>query len=114
MNGRFEDTPELFGRGAGSATCAELTCDICKVVHNEGCTGEAYTDQGESVCYTTFAKLTVCETVENAVLVRVEDLLPWLTRLMDARRQRIEGQQQGRWDRRTHGGIRPEAVRRPV
>ena len=87
---RFEDSPNLFGCGLGYSTCGDIECDICKVLHNEG--NDAAEDyDGESVCHTEFAGLTVCgccfEAIENAVLARMRDILPWYGRILKEQRE---------------------------
>lgn len=92
---RFEDTPDLFGYGCGLATSAEIRCEWCGHLYNEG----AYEDKedevpGEDVFHTEFDGKTVCECcferVENAVLVRMSSILPWYARILQKRRERLE------------------------
>ena len=83
---RYEDTPELFGNGAGFSTGGDIKCDICGYLHNEG-EDEKEEYNGEFVCHTNFAGLTVCECcyerIESEVLSRMEDILPWYRRILD-------------------------------
>ncbi|KKL24678.1 hypothetical protein LCGC14_2412900, partial [marine sediment metagenome] len=88
---RFEDTPELFGGGVGRGTYAQRTCDVCGIVHNEGC-GCGEDDEGlseDSVTWTCFGPLVVCEccfeAIEKAVLARIDDIVPWYGRILNAR-----------------------------
>jgi hypothetical protein len=98
---RHEDSPDLFGCGIGSGTCGDITCDLCKVTHNEGNDKRA-DEEGDcvyletpSVLHTRFAGLTVCdccfEKIENEIERRMRDILPWWRKIQEERSQRIKG-----------------------
>jgi hypothetical protein len=91
---RIEDTPELFGAGCGSGTIAEIKCGFCGRVYNKGETGEHLSLDNESVEYTWFAGKMVCyccfESLENEVLRRISDILPWYKRIVEAKRKGLE------------------------
>lgn len=82
MGQRFEDTPGLFGYGAGTSTSRPITCDLC---------GKFYpgdpTDQ-DSVRFCMFADRQVAECcfdrIEREVLHRMPDILPWYARRVAA------------------------------
>lgn len=92
MMERFEDSPDLFGRGMGSGTCGELQCDWCGKVHNKGCGNNNLSDV--TVKFTYFGELQICEDcfgeVEQAVLSRMKDILPWYKRILDLRRKALD------------------------
>ena len=85
---RFENSPDLFGAG-GSGTTNGLTCEWC------GTEYPARDEDDDSRCYTHFAGKQVCDCcfgeIEQAVLSRMEDILPWFTRLLEARRAKLAG-----------------------
>lgn len=92
--GRFEDTRNLFGYDSGSATSGTVTCGICGTTYNKGADdNEEYDDENE-IYETTFAGLTVCECcyerIENAVLGRMDDILPWYERILKAQRKKLD------------------------
>lgn len=92
---RIEDTPELFGVGAGSGTCGDITCEWCGQKYNEG--NDAAEDwDGDSVVYTEFAGKTVCECcfekVEDEVLRRLPDAIPWYSRLLARKKDFVDGE----------------------
>ena len=89
---RREDSPELFGGGVGSGRYAEITCEWCGAVHNKGCEDDR--DGGESVCWTDFAGKLVCdccfEAIEEEVLDRLPDILPWAKRILTQTRDSLQ------------------------
>ena len=90
---RFDDSPDLFGRGVGQSTSGDFTCEMCCRVYNEG--ADAKEEYGsESVGHTEFAGLEVCEEcferIENAVLARMGDILPWYAKILTEWRGRLE------------------------
>lgn len=88
MNERFEDTPELFGDGAGGSTCGDIECEFCGAKYNEGEDERGIYD-GESVGWTEFAGLCACECcfakIEAEVLRRMDRIVPWYERWLDRR-----------------------------
>jgi len=96
MSRRFEDTSNLFGRESGSSSGCSLDCRLCGVTHNDGAdSDEDPSMEGDSVCYTHFAGLQVCDCcfhrIENEVLGRMPDIIPWFIRIVEGReRQTIE------------------------
>ena len=84
---RFEDTPDLFGRGMGTSTSQSFTCGWCgtKIKGDES----GY----DTVGTTDFGSKEICdqcwEEVENAVLQRMGDILPWYKRILDAKKAGI-------------------------
>lgn len=88
---RFEDSPELFGGGAGMSTTGSVHCQFC---------GETYEDTADiqSVVFTTFAGLQVChccfEKIEGEILCRMQDILPWFSRILASRRKRTDALQE--------------------
>ena len=89
---RFEDSPGLFGCGAGTSTCAQQHCDVCGTTYNEGC-DEEY-DGGEWIRWAWFGPFEVCECcfgeIEKAVLGRMANILPWYRRYIDAKKEKID------------------------
>ena len=89
---RLEESLDLFGSSSGWSTCGDFTCAICGTKYNEG-NDEAEDYDGDPVHYTEFAGVHVCyecfEEVENAVLNRMSDIIPWFKRLLD-RRQKVD------------------------
>lgn len=90
MSKRFEDTPNLFGVNGGVCTGYELKCEWCGVVHNPGADAdEKPMSEGDSVSWTGFGGKQVCDCcfheIENAVLNRMPDILPWLVRIIASR-----------------------------
>ncbi|MCL2869225.1 hypothetical protein FWF48_00225 [Candidatus Saccharibacteria bacterium] len=85
---RFEETPGLFGSGVGSATNGDFTCGVCHTRYNEG-NDESRDYFGDSVPNAFFAGLEICgdcfERVEDEVLRRMSDILPWYGRIVEKR-----------------------------
>jgi hypothetical protein len=96
---RFEDTPELFGGGAGTGTTGNIICEWCGTNYGnrENEQGEPTSLDNESISHTTFGGKQICEccfeAVENAVLQRMEDIIPWFTRILQARERQTEAMQ---------------------
>ncbi len=94
---RYEDTPELFGGDCGSGTYGDITCGICQTAYNQGA-DEKGDYNGDSVTWTSFAGLDICnccfEKIENEVLGRMGQILPWYKRLLLARRKSLEKHEQ--------------------
>ena len=92
---RFEDTPNLFGGGAGVGTYGNFKCDVCNTVwdNREDGNGDILGDH-DAIRWTEFAGFQVCGDcfgkIENAVLERVDDLLPWLARILASKSNLIE------------------------
>ena len=84
---RFEDGPELFGVGVGSSSDNGVDCEWCGV--------KWPADSSTSVCFTRFGGKQICDCcfgeIEQAVLERMQDILPWFTRLLEARRTKLAG-----------------------
>lgn len=76
---RFEDGPELFGCGIGISTGYKIKCDMCGTIYNKESKDDEPSTEGDSVCYTIFAGLRICdccfEKVENEILKRMDDIL---------------------------------------
>ena len=90
---RFEDGPNLFGLGAGWSTCGDFTCARCGTKYNEGNDAEErYND--DPINLTEFAGMMICcdcfEAVEQEVLHRMDDIIPWYKRILAARRAALE------------------------
>lgn len=87
---RFEDTPDLFGRGVGSKTNDGVTCDVCGRKHR------SFPDE-DGVGWTTFGPITVAEccfeNIESAVLSRMNDIIPWYIRLLKSSRLKLEARE---------------------
>ena len=81
---RFENTPELFGSGLGASTSGGITYDWCGVEYPEG---------DESIGHTSFGGKQICdccfETIETAVLKRMEDIIPWYIRILNEKEKGI-------------------------
>ena len=90
---RFEDTPELFGYGAGAGTCGDIECDFCGAKYNQG-NDEKEDCSGDSVTWTRFAGLTCCDCcfakIEEDVWRRRRDVLPWLARRIKAEEKSVK------------------------
>ena len=90
---RFEDTPGLFGNGSGASTSAEIHCDLCHTTYNVGKDGDGQEGQGDSVCHVFFCGLEICdccfEKIERAVLMDMGEIIPWYTRILEARAKEI-------------------------
>lgn len=91
--GRFENSPDLFGRGFGISTCGEFTCGICGTIWNKG-NDETESYDGESVLNASFAGIAICgdcfEKVENEILRRMPDILEWYVRINKRQRKLAE------------------------
>lgn len=91
--GRILDTPELFGAGCGVSTSGDITCDWCGTRYNEGA-DEVQCYDGVSVLHTTFAGKVICECcfeeIENEILHRIDDVIPWFRKILNARKNRVE------------------------
>lgn len=91
---RFEDSPDLFGYGAGQGTYGNIGCGWCgKKYHDrEDRQGNPKTD--ESILFTDFGGLQVCECcfeeVEAAVLERMDDIIPWFIRILEKRQGKMD------------------------
>jgi len=90
---RYEDTPELFGRGSGMSTCGDFKCAICGTVYNHGNDeNEHYED--EPIIYTDFAGVQICGdcfgVVESEIIQRLPDIIPWFRRVMASEQERMD------------------------
>lgn len=95
---RFEDSPELFGAGVGSSTCGNITCQWCGTDYSgrEDADGEA-SMSNDSIGFTRFGDFQICdccfEQVEDAVLSRIHDIIPWFIRILQSDKQRLQNQE---------------------
>jgi hypothetical protein len=84
---RFEDTPGLFGVGICAGTSSTLICDWCGTKYPE------IDPIDDSRRYANFGDKQVVECcfvkVESAVLGEIQNILPWFTRLLEARRAKL-------------------------
>jgi hypothetical protein len=94
---RFEDSPNLFGYGVGDSTDGEVICEICGNVYNKGIgidENNEDEDCGDSVRYTEFAGLQVCECcfdkIENEILKRMPDILSWYKRVVESQKKSVQ------------------------
>ena len=90
---RFENTPRMFGGGAGGGTSFEIRCGICGTIHYKGCFPGG--EEGDTtVCYEDFAGITVCdccfEDVEESVWLLLGEIVPWATRRLKAIDHRVK------------------------
>lgn len=89
---RFDNSPELFGGGAGTGTGHSITCGLCKTNYNEDI-GPSNPIGGDTVNFTRFAGIQVCdccfENIETAVLKRMDYILYWYNQILDDRLDRI-------------------------
>lgn len=94
---RFEDTPGLFGVGVGGGTYGDVTCDWCGTEYTgrEGKDGEATGDEAISITYFGDLQIASCcfEKVEEAVLSHIDVIVPWFTRILRKKRNRLSGQE---------------------
>ena len=92
---RFEDTPDLFGSGMGWSTAGEFTCCICGITFNEG--ADETEDYDNDIGIINFAGNNVCEGcfehVEQEILNRMDDIIPWYKRYIEAHRKRVDKEQ---------------------
>ena len=90
---RFMDTPELFGVGTGYSTCGDLYCHICGVTYNKG-NDKTENYNGDSVGYTDFAGVCICEAcfeqVENEIIRRMPSILKWYKAIIQAKQKSID------------------------
>lgn len=89
---RHDDSPDLFGRGMGTGTSGDIECDICQEKYNQGADeAEDYGDR-PSVGWTRFAGMVICdccfEEVEEEILRRMPDIIPWYQKIVDKRLSR--------------------------
>jgi len=96
---RFENSVDLFGKGAGASTSAEAVCEWCGTEYSgqENSGGEVFHRTG-AIGFTNFGTLQVLdccyEKVEKAVLSRMDDILPWFIRILESKRQALEQQEE--------------------
>jgi hypothetical protein len=90
---RREDSPDLFGRGFGVSSSGDTQCEFCGTLYNEGADERGFYDE-ESINHTLFAGKTVCsccfEIIEEEIISRMSDILPWFRRIIDHQKKRIE------------------------
>jgi hypothetical protein len=90
---RFEDTPNLFGDGCGVSTGGDFTCSVCGVEHNKG-NDEDQNYSDDFIGVVEFAGMEICgncfEDVENEILRRMNYIIPWYRRIIEARRERLD------------------------
>lgn len=91
---RFEDTPGLFGDSSGASTEGYFQCEFCGKEHNQDFNENTGEGSDYSICITHFAGIDVCEEcferIENEILRRMEDILPWYSRILKTRRANLE------------------------
>lgn len=87
MMARFEESMDLFGRGVGNATLGNIACGWCgtEYLDREDEEGNPYASN-DAIPFTRFGDLTVCDCcfgrVEEAVVSRINDIIPWFTRIL--------------------------------
>jgi len=87
MMARFEETIDLFGRDTGVATPGDIACGWCGKKHlgRQDAEGNPLPSSGD-ILSTKFGDLVVVECcfgrVEEAVLSRMGDIIPWFTRIL--------------------------------
>lgn len=85
---RFEESIDLFGLGMGQSTTSGFTCGICKKRYRESDPSD------DGVRWTNFAGLEVAECcfekIEASVLLRIRDIIPWFTRILENQRAKIK------------------------
>ena len=91
---RFDESPGLFGCGLGYGTSAEIKCDWCGTIYNEGANNDNEDEiPGEDVTHTTFGGKTICECcfehVEDAVLNEMGFVLPWFRRIVESKQKQL-------------------------
>ncbi len=91
---RLEDSVSLLGSGSGIRSYAEIKCQLCGKVYNEGCddgSERGLSDEGVSWAY--FAGLQVAECcwdkIERSVYEHMSNIIPWYKRILDRRRTRL-------------------------
>lgn len=88
---RFEETPDLFGRGMGSGTTEAIICEWCGMKYPENDPSD------DSVKFTNFGGKTIAECcfedIEDAVLRRMNDIIPWFKRIIRSRRKFVQNQE---------------------
>jgi len=85
---RFEDSPDLFGRGMGVATAHRIKCGWCgndyNFYHEED--DELIDDDLDTTPYTEFADKKICsccwEKIEDEIFSRMPDVLKWYSRIL--------------------------------
>lgn len=87
----------LFGCGVGCSTCGDFTCGICETEYNKG-NDEKEDYSGESVVYTEFAEIYICQNcfdkVEREILRRMADIIPWYKKIATAKMEEAEREKQ--------------------
>lgn len=84
---RFEESMDLFGRDVGNATLGNIACGWCgtEYLDREDAEGNPY-PLSEALPFIRFGDLTVVECcfekVEEAVFSRIDDIIPWFTRIL--------------------------------
>jgi hypothetical protein len=97
---RIEDSPDLFGSGVGTSTIGKVTCEYCGTYNAENKTpeGEILNRNGPWVGTTEFAGKTVVDccwnSIEQEILSRMRDILPWYARILSERREAIEDREE--------------------
>lgn len=94
---RFKDSPDLFGCGIGTSTCAEIRCDFCGTLYNEGADPDGEkgpSSEGEWIPNITFAGKTICECcfekIENEIYGRMNDIISWYRDITKVQRKELE------------------------
>ena len=92
---RFEDTNSLFGEGPGSSTYANVVCGWCgkEYTDREDDEGEVLNDN-DAIGFLDFGDLEILdccyEKIEQAVLDRIGDIIPWVIRILESKRTELE------------------------
>lgn len=90
---RHFDTPELFGGEVGSGTCGDLHCAFCNQTYNAGADRKGDYHARDSVTYTNFAGLVVCdacfESVEDEIEGRMPQILRWYRQIVERKRAEV-------------------------
>lgn len=94
---RIEDAPDLFGCGIGVSTIGYFKCEWCGKEYNkdnEDENGDIIDASAPSILHTTFAGKEIGECcfgkIENSVLHRMQDILPWFKRILDSRDKKLQ------------------------
>lgn len=90
---RHIDSPELFGVGCGGGTSGDITCEFCNTPYNEGADEAGDFHDRDSIRFTSFADLTICECcferVEDEIERRMPDILRWYRAIVERRRAEL-------------------------
>ena len=92
---RFEDSPGLFGLGIGSGTYGNCICEWCGTEYEDREDEEGEPLNGnESISLVWFGDKQICdccfEKVEDAVLLCMDDIIPWFIKILAGKRNEVE------------------------